>query len=363
MAIRFSNQYRIQTPINDLGSLQSAFSYSYWLQLNDSGVVAESLIGNLVFDANTISYNSIHLDLKGQVGGSRATVDFNFQLNKPYLLVGTWISGQQNHYVNGQLIYTDNISGPTISNSFGLIFGPSLSGIHNDVIISQPAIYSGQLSLQDTVNLLTNVSTPASLNAEWYVPFSGIINAPITSSDLGLSNLGFLGPGVGNKYNANVITGGFGSGWYVPDLVYTQPINVTGYITKNGLLTLYTSNVLTNNPSAITSVGTGIAAFVNGVQQQIYGPVYFNTLQDSPFVMYKFINPINISSVVTWSAQFGSITTVDGFCSTINSQPTNNYLGQLEPTFGGFSSFTPISKFIEIRRKYWSSTNDQLLWP
>ena len=344
MAIRFQNQFVINTPANDLGSLQDPFSFSCWYQTNTSGSInSEDGISNSVFDVFFYGpTNTLQIDLKGQVPGSRVTPKPSIIVNQPYFVVGTWTSGSQTVYLNAQSIINGTISGPTISNTVALTLGPVTSGNNADSILSQPALYSGILSQQNVVDLYRGTITPQSLNAMWYAPLTGVLNTKVQAGDPGLNNIGFLGAGAANKYNISSIVGGVGSGWYVPDLFFIQPVNVTGYISKNGLFTIYASNAFTHLPAAVLSVGTGILVYANGVQQQMYGPVYLNVLQDTPIVSYKFINPINVSSVVTWNCPFGMINTAAGVNDEIiNPIPANNYIGRLEPTFDGASSYVP----------------------
>ena len=354
MAIRCQNPLTFLTAPNDLGSNVPAFSYSFWIQFN-SGVVGatqeqpmtKSISSLGALNVQAYATNNLQFTVQGPPGNVKYAT--TLQVGQPYCMVATWISGYQFCYLNGVTVATGGIATYTQNSITPLQFGNTATGIANDITISEPGIYYKQLSLQDSINLLLGQSTPASLSGVWYVSFSGIIGTQPASGDAGLTNLGTLGPGLGNKYEPWIFPTNQGSGQYVADLSYSPSTNLNPYVTKNGLVAVVTTNSA-NQPSAITSIPGSATFYLNGVQQTgVYGPVWFNTTQDTSVAMWRLPTALNASSVVSWTIPFASIISAVGPCGQVlTPQVIPNYFGQLEPVYGGYSPYTPTAASLKM---------------
>lgn len=121
-------------------------------------------------------------------------------------------------------------------------------------------------------------------------------------------------------------------------------ISLVPYITKNGLFAIGVTNPAGTAVSNITSLGTAPSLFVNSSAATLYGPVWDDADKDLPLVTYQVTSPSSIAptDVVTYTIPKNGIVTALGGNLAVSSQAAvANYVGQLEPGFGGLSSFVP----------------------
>jgi hypothetical protein len=121
-------------------------------------------------------------------------------------------------------------------------------------------------------------------------------------------------------------------------------ISLVPYVSKNGLFVIGVTNPAGTACSNVTSLGTAPTLYVNGSAATLYGPVWYDVDQNAPFVAYQVTSPSSIASTdtLTYTIPANGINTALGGNLAVTTQAAvTNYVGQLEPGFGGCTSFVP----------------------
>ena len=121
-------------------------------------------------------------------------------------------------------------------------------------------------------------------------------------------------------------------------------IALVPYVTKNGLFVIGVTNPAGTACENITSLGTAPVLYVNGSLATLYGPVWYDVDKAAPFVAFQVTTPSSIASTDTLTYTIpahGIVTALGGNLAVATQAAVTNYVGQLEPGFGGCTSFVP----------------------
>jgi hypothetical protein len=351
MALQITGEWDCQSPNTDAGSGLATCSYTGAFMA--SGPVTSAAGMHLFargiisgFECQTFTPTTVKISVQLTTNQFSYLGTFSTGVPHFYCLVTT--PGSQQLYLDGILVASNTFNQNVVTASTPLHFGVDATQTQPITMTINPsAIYEGTaLTAQNAVDLLQGNVTELALGATHFYTFAGTNGATPKRDDVGLSNSGSKGAGTGNKYVLSSINPSNGSGTavYASNLVYTPPINLPAYLTRNGMVALIATNPAGSATATISSIGTSPTFRVNGTPTTFTGPIWDDHDLDSPVFMYNPPTPLLSTDVVDFTLPIGSINTSLGGNGPVELPTTiPNYIGQLEPGFGGFPGFNNVT--------------------
>jgi hypothetical protein len=267
-------------------------------------------------------------------------------------------AGNDAIYVDGRPFYSSPGAigdwAPAASFGFGSI---PYGGATIDYELDNWPIWPDYAATQaDAVNLRDQLRTPIEINSEvnWWV-FNGAPGTPPAVGDPALQDVGSFGLNL----NFEAIDTPGNNAVYAPELVYVTPTNLDPILTKRGLAVFRTLSQSTGLAQPVTAVSQSPTFMIqvggegDFLPLEAEGPIW-STSGRLPMAAWKLTPIPDASDVVTWSqVPDGWIETALGAApgwpsKYVSSNVLANYVGRLEPGFGGLAGSDTTDRTMKI---------------